>query len=344
MVKVGLIGIGFMGNMHFGCYRDNPKAQIVAIADINKKKLSGDWSDIVGNIAGGAGKVDLTGIRTYDSAEKLIGDADIEYVDICLPTYMHPKHAIMALEAGKHVLCEKPIALTVKDADRMIAAAKKARRNLMIGQCIRFWPEWAWLKDVIKKKKYGRVMSVHFSRLSPLPTWGWKNWLAQAQYSGGAAVDLHIHDTDFVCYVFGVPKKVTSVAAKGPTGGYDHIETTYHYANNIKITADGGWEGHAAFPFRMAYQVFCQNATIEYDCRLDPPLGIYLKDGSVRTGTDEKIPATDGYHAEINYYVDCIAAKRKPTLCRPEDARTSLAVIHKEIASAERNATVAIKR
>jgi len=343
MVKVGLIGIGFMGNMHFGCYRENPKARIVAIADIDKKKLSGDWSDIVGNIAGGAGVVDLSGIKTYDSAEKLIADPEIEYVDICLPTYMHAKYAVKALEAGKHVFCEKPIALTLRDADRMLAAAGKAGKNLMVGQCIRFWPEWAWLKDVLKKKKYGRIMSVHFSRLSPFPTWGWRNWLGRASCSGGAAVDLHIHDTDFICYVFGLPKRVTSVAAKGPSKGYDHIETIYHYESNIKITADGGWEGQPALPFRMAYQVFCRDATIEYDCRMDPPLSIYLKDGSVRTGKDELIPAGDGYHAEINYYIDCVAGGKKPALCKPEDARNSLAVVLKEISSAEKRSSVAIK-
>jgi len=344
MVKVGLIGIGFMGNMHFGCYRSNAKAKITAIADLNVKKLSGDWSDIVGNIAGGAGRVDLSGIKTYQSAEDLIADAEVEVVDICLPTYLHCKYTLMALAAGKHVLCEKPIALTVADADRMIAAARKARRNLMIGHCIRFWPEWSWLKDVIKRKKYGRVLSVHFSRLSPLPTWGWENWLATGSKSGGAAVDLHIHDTDFINYIFGIPKKVSSVGIIGPTKAFDHIETIYHYNNRIKISADGGWEAQPGFPFRMAYQVFCETASIEYDSRLTPALAIYMKDGSVRTAEDEGIVAGDGYHAEIDYFLDCIASGKKPTVCRAEDARNSLAVVLREIASARKKAAVTIKR
>ena len=209
-LRVGVVGIGFMGSNHFNIWRQHKEAEVAAIADVNRKKLSGDWSDIVGNIAVGGGRVNLKGIKTYDNPAKLIGDQDIDVVDICLPTYLHARVAINALEAGKHVLCEKPMANNIKDAAKLAQAAKKAAkkgRKFMVAHGIRFWPEYEALKDIVSKGKYGKVLSMHMRRMSPTPIWSWNNWLMAANKSGSAALDLHIHDTDFANSLFGKPNR-----------------------------------------------------------------------------------------------------------------------------------------
>ena len=113
-------------------------------------------------------------------------------VDVCLPTDLHAEVTVAALEAGKHVLCEKPMALTVAECDRMVAAAKASGRFLMIAHCIRFWPEYIALKEIVDSGQYGKVTSALFRRISGLPKWS--EWFPNPQRSGGAILDLHIHD------------------------------------------------------------------------------------------------------------------------------------------------------
>ena len=113
-VKVGIIGLGFMGTTHFRIYQKNDKANVIAVADVNEDKLKGDWSSVIGNIGGGDNSkpMDMSGITTYTDGLELIKDPKIDVVDICLPTFLHKKYVSAALESGKHVICEKPIART----------------------------------------------------------------------------------------------------------------------------------------------------------------------------------------------------------------------------------------
>ena len=157
MIRVGVVGIGFMGKMHFGVHQAGKKSKVVAIADVNKDKLKGDWSSIAGNIDDSSAKsVDLTGIKTYAKAEDLIKDPDVDLVDITLPTYLHADYAIKALKAGKHVLCEKPIALTVRRARSMVRAIEKAGVVSQVGYHMRFSPAVRRLKAMLDDGSAGR--------------------------------------------------------------------------------------------------------------------------------------------------------------------------------------------
>lgn len=332
MIKVGVVGIGFMGKMHFGVHQASRKSRVVAIADVNEDKLKGDWSSIAGNIDDPSAKnVDLTGIKTYSKAEDLIHDPDVDLVDITLPTYLHADYAVEALRAGKHVLCEKPIALTVAQADRMVAAARKAKGLFMVAHCIRFWPEYEVVKDIIDKKTYGRVYSATFRRVSPTPVWGWKNWLQKHKLSGGAAIDLHIHDIDFINYLFGKPRSVSAVGMTKTSGGVDHIVCNYTFRRkNLQVTAEGGWAMHPTFPFSMAFTIVCEKATIDYSSAKSPTLTIHTAEGKTLT---PKVPAGDGYSREIDYFLDCIRKGEKPTRVTAEEARDALRVAWAEIRS-----------
>ena len=105
------------------------------------------------------------------------------------------------------------MALTVTDCDRMIQAARKSGKILQIGHCVRFWPEYAKAKEIVDSGKYGRVVAAMFQRLGAAPGWSVDNWFINEKRSGGVALDLHIHDTDYVQYLFGMPKGSWHVTA-----------------------------------------------------------------------------------------------------------------------------------
>ncbi len=326
MVKVGVLGIGFMGKMHFNTHRANKAAKVVALSDLDPAKLAGDWSKIAGNIADArAATVDLSGLRLYAPPSELFKDPDVDVVDITLPTYVHAKYAVAALEAGKHVICEKPMAISLAECDRMLAAAKAAGRQLFIAHCIRFWPEYKVLKQLIASGRYGKVLSASFWRKSSTPRWSWDNWLLDAPRSGSALVDLHIHDTDYVTYVFGVPAAVCSSGAIGVVSntGVDAVVTHYVYPKGPHVTAEGNWALAPGFGFTHGFCVVLEKATVEMDLKGGKPLTIHpLKGKSVTP----KLPKDDGYVAELKHFVTCIAKGKRSDVVTAEDARSALAV------------------
>ena len=194
MIKVGLIGCGFMGNMHANCYKNIEGVTLAAVADIRREKAEA--------IADGA--------EIYLDGMDLIKNADVDVIDICLPTFLHAEYAMAAMDKVKYLFVEKPIALTTCEAEKMMEKANTTGTSIQIGQVIRFWDEYVVLKEIIEEGKYGKVVNANFRRLSPIPTWGWDNWLLDASRSGGAGQDLHIHDIDYVLSLFGEPKKFFS--------------------------------------------------------------------------------------------------------------------------------------
>ena len=140
MIRVGIVGLGFMGKMHFRCYQALEDVQVVAICDIDRAKFE-DSGGTAGNIEGAEAPLDFTGIGLYDDFDKMLAEANLDAISITLPTYMHKDFTVKALGAGVNVLCEKPMALTVEDGSEMMAAADRSGKLLQTGHCIRFWPE-----------------------------------------------------------------------------------------------------------------------------------------------------------------------------------------------------------
>src|ERR1700722_1392523 len=130
MVKIGIVGVGFMGMIHYLASRKLRDARVVALCSRDEKKLAGDWRSIHGNFGPRGEMMDLSAVTKHARLDDLLADKEIDLVDICNPTSLHPATAIKALEAGKHVLVEKSIALDPKDADAMVVAARKANRLL----------------------------------------------------------------------------------------------------------------------------------------------------------------------------------------------------------------------
>lgn len=326
MIKVGIIGLGFMGKMHFRCYKTMKHVQVAAICDIDESKFT-QKKGAAGNIAGAEQPLDLTGIELYTDADKMLTEMDLDAVSITLPTYLHCPYTLKALAAGVNVFCEKPMALNVAECKKMIEAAKKAKKHLQIGHCIRFWPEYAVAKQIIDSGKYGKVLAATFQRLSLTPTWSWSNWLMDGKKSGGAALDLHIHDVDYVQYLFGIPKKIFSRGVKGISGDIDHIVSTYMYTDGKVITAEGGWLMKPGFGFEMSFNIVLEKATLVYDITRQPAFKLALANGKTLTPT---VPAGDGYSRELDYWIKKISGKTVPAILTPQSSMQSVQLVEIE--------------
>ena len=304
-VKIGIVGLGFMGTTHWGIYKGLKNAKIVALADVDAKKRKGDVSAVVGNIGGGDNSkpLDLTGVKVYDCALALAKDPDVDVVDICMPTPDHADIVCAALAAGKHVFCEKPLC--------------------RVGLCVRAWPEYRHAYEYFKSGKAGKMKSATFKRISPsVDGNAWQNWFMDGARSGGALLDLHVHDADEVNYFFGMPKSVTAVGATGivSKGGVDHVVATYDYGDGTLVMAEGGWAAAKGTPFEMSFTIVCEKATLKLDAS---GYHIYpVKGKAIAPKVDVKAGPT-GWHQELAYFVNCVAKGVKPekyqTLASVED-------------------------
>ncbi|MFQ6047732.1 MAG: Gfo/Idh/MocA family protein [Phycisphaerae bacterium] len=338
MVKVGICGLGFMGRTHFGIYLRNPKAQVVALMDKDRRRRQGDWAEPIGNLpASWPKKVDMGGIASYSSPDALIADPNVELVDITLPTDLHADVAIQALRAGKHVLSEKPMARTSAQCRRIVAAARRARGYYMVAQCIRFWPQYVKVKELVDSKRYGPVRSAALRRLAAPPTYSMGNWLLRHERSGGAALDLHLHDIDFAAYLFGRPRRVYARGTKGPSGGIDHVEALWDYGKELLVAVEGGWAFAASYPFQMILTVRCAEATLEWILRVGhggegfgSEVVAYQADGKIRKFA---VKDATGWEAEIDYFLSCIQKRRRPAIATATSSAESVAICEAELKS-----------
>jgi len=318
VINIGLVGVGAVGRVHLSIYAELENARVVALCDKIPERAKGSEEGIAFNIGTVAGST--VQARAYTNYRRFLNDPDIEVVDICLPTDLHSRFAVAALEAGKHVLCEKPMARSVAQCDRMIAAAEASGRALMVAHCIRFWPEYVVLKEMVDSGKYGKVTSAVFRRLSLLPIWSSENWIITPKRSGGALLDLHVHDIDFIAHLFGMPAWVASSGIEDEHG-VGEVVTQYGYPGQT-VVAEGGWYYPASFPFRMNFVVRMERATAEWDSR-GGPLTVYPEGGDALT---PDLPPGNGYTREIAYFLDCVSRGSKPEVVTPRDARESVRI------------------
>jgi len=313
-----------MGHMHGEVYGVLPDVNLVAVCGLDPTKNE--------EVA------QAHGARTTTSIDDILNDASIDVVDICLPTFMHADVSIRALEAGKHVFCEKPMALTVEEADNMMAAAEKAGKYLMIGHCIRFWPEYTILTSLVETGKLGRLTSLNMTRYGQFPTWSWENWLSKEDLAGGGALDMHIHDTDYANFILGTPP---SMEAWGTIDekGTSHIYTTMAYPGTV-VSIQGGWNLPKGAPFKMAFRAIFENGLAIMD---GGPLTIYYADGTqevpevpvMKASGGGNISDLGGYFYELRYFYDQLSAGNPVDMCTPESSRESLRITLEEIAAAK---------
>ncbi|MBS1722155.1 MAG: Gfo/Idh/MocA family oxidoreductase [Armatimonadetes bacterium] len=319
MMKVGLVGCGFMGRMHANVYSATDKGTLVRAYDKGGERLGQYCKEF--------------GCEPCSSYEELLA-SDIDVVDICLPTDKHAEATVQAARAGKHVFCEKPMALTLQEADTMIAACEQAGVQLAIGHCIRFWPEYALLKQIVDDGRYGQLLSINLTRYGEFPFWSSDNWLADEHRAGGGVLDMHIHDTDFAHFLLGEPDDMVSfgtVDKRGPS----QVFTTMRFGSTI-VHLEGGWNLPTKTPFKMAFRAIFERGAAIMD---GGPMTIYVDGGEPIVPEFKKMEAAGGgnisdlggYYHEIDYFLSCLEEGKPLETVTPQSSRQSLATTLAEI-------------
>ncbi len=324
-VNVAVVGLGFMGITHIKSYQQLPDAKLVAVCDAYRQPVNGVLPGISGNISSPDTLELGRDVRAYKELDDLLKDGGVDLIDLCVPTPLHVPQAIAALAAGCHVLCEKPLARTSALSREIVAAAKSAKGCFMPAMCMRFWPGWAWLKELAAKQTYGKILTARFRRVSAPPGWSRQAYFNGGE-SGGALLDLHIHDTDFVQFVFGRPQRVYSTGLSRFSGAIDHVVTQYHVAGGATVHAEGSWLLTAGF--NMAYTIMCERATVDFDsARGAEALRIDEEGQPTRT---IKPDGVDGYVEELRHFITCIQSGRPPSIVTAEDALGSVEICEAE--------------
>jgi predicted dehydrogenase len=328
MINIGIVGLGFIAATHIRAYRQIPDARVAAICNPSGRNLDGDFTNVGGNLGQmDPVRLDMSQVKAYRHFLEMLGDSDLDVIDICAPTSAHAELAIGALKSGKHVLCEKPMSRSSKLADEVCEAAAKARGFFMPAMCLRFWPEWKWLREAIGQKRYGNTLAARFRRVAEPPGWGPRTFFNGA-VSGGALLDLHIHDTDFIQFCFGRPKQVHSTGYTLFSGSIDHIVTQYRVPGDAIVHAEGGWSMSRGFGFTMEYTVNFENATADYaSTRGAEALRLCEKDKEPRVITFDD---GDGFLGEIRYFLECVKKGRPPTIVTAQDGRSAIQICEAE--------------
>jgi predicted dehydrogenase len=315
-IKIAILGFGFMGKMHAGVYRRLQNAEVVAIVDPRGEEALAAQADL--------------NCPVYPTFAEALGACSFDAVDICLPTDLHRVSALEAFAHGKHVFCEKPIALNRTDALAMVEAAKQADRQLMVGHCIRFWPEYGELKRVVESREHGRLVSLSMTRRTGRPGYSMENWVNQPERCLGAALDLHIHDSDFLVHLLGMPEAVYSRGIRDDTG-WSSIVTQYLY-RDTNVVAEGAWNYPETWGFQMQFTAVFENAVLEYDSRAETSLRL------TRSGhlTEPVVLAdsSDGYFHELAHFIHCIGNGEPVAISHGAQASRSLELVLAEIESA----------
>jgi predicted dehydrogenase len=306
-MKIGIVGLGFMGTTHLDAFSKMEGVTVAAICTQNPAAFSEGFRSSRGNLNRESAAHDFSAVHKLSNWRELLQYPELDAVDVCLPTDLHASVAIAALRVGKHVLCEKPLALTGADCEAMIAEAKQHNRILMAGQVLRFWPEYMYLERFVKEREYGGIRSATFVRRCGLPDWS--RWLPDENKSGGAVLDLLIHDIDQALWLFGTPDRVAAKAL----GSMDAITATLIYPGGPEVRVQGGWFAPGS-ALSMTFQVRAERAELELTAT-----GLTLSD---EVGRRNEIAGMggDAYATELAYFVDCCRAHRQPERCMPEDS------------------------
>ncbi len=316
MIRLGLLGAGFIGATHAAAIQAVEGAELAVVADANREaadRLAGQY-----------------GARAYYEAERLYEDEALDAVTICLPTYLHCEAVVAAAERGKHILCEKPVALAVSEVDQMIDAVESAGVKAMVAQCVRFWPQYAAAKQLLDDGVLGRPLMATTSRLAGPP--GWSSWFLNPKLSGGAILDLAIHDLDYLFTLFGVPERVFAVGTASGTGAWDDVLTTLRYGQ-MGASARAGYLMPDGWPFTTSFRILGDEACVAYRFRvggqIDNRAAAQTEFTLFRSGQDPEQPACstqDPYEAEVEYFVDCLRQGREPEIATLKEARTVLRI------------------
>ena len=345
-MKVGIVGIGFMGWIHWLSYKQVPGAEVVAICEANPKRLTGDWTDIKGNFGPPGEHVDLSEIRTYSEIDEIVADPEIDVIDICLPPSLHLKAVEAAAAAGKQVFCEKPLALGLPECEAAVQACQAAGVQLMVGHVLPFLPEYAAARKAIDSGQYGSVIGGHFKRIISDPSW--LPDFYDPQRVGGPLIDLHIHDAHFIRLLFGMPKEVTSSGRlRGEVVSF--CNSIFRFEDSEKVvSSSSGVIDQQGRGFTHGFELYLERATLQFELAVlgedveTMPLKILNSDGEIERPDLGDGDMVAGFVAEINEVAQSIERGTASSILSGELAHDAVKLCQAESQAVQSAATVVL--
>ncbi len=335
-MKFAIVGFGGLGKVHFGNYlkikeKSAHDVNLVAICDIDPEQFT---KAVELNIGATDAPADLSQYNLYTDVDEMLEKEELDFVVTALPTFLHDVIGEKIMNKGIHLFSEKPMALTVERCQKMIDDAKRNNVRLQIGQCCRFETPRENLKKLLDEGKFGKVIRAEFSRFSATPMWCWENWYHDDAKSGGAVLDLHVHDVDCINWLFGKPKSIVAVAGNAKYK-YESICSTYKY-DDFYVTTMTDWAMCPGSPFVVRGVINCEKATIYM--MDDASLKIYPAEGtpySIECQDDN-----DMYVKEVVEFIDCVANNRDSDVISPESTLVSVMLANAEKESADKGMPV----
>ena len=327
--------------------RASAGAQVTALCDTNRRRLRGDWRDIKGNFGPPGRQMDLSGSKTYTDFDRLLADPELDLIDICLPTAFHAEFATRALAAGKHVCCEKPMALNVADTRRMVRAAHDHGKLLMVAHVLPMFPEYRFAQRAIESGKYGRLLGGHFKRVISEPTW--MRGFYDPAVIGGPMLDLHVHDAHFIRLLCGMP---TRVHAEGRMHGevVQYFNSQFSFPDpRLVVTATAGVIDQPARSFLHGYEIHLERATLVFEFavidgqpRQLMPCTLLPSRGRARQPTLGEGDPMEAFAAELKQVIRAVRTGALPAFLSADLARDAIELCHRQTTSVRKGTSVKV--
>lgn len=326
-MKVAIIGAGTMGLFHGSAYAEMPGVELVGIVDARAEA-----SEAL------AARLDT---RAFASLETMLSATEPDVIDVCVPTDQHRRCTEAAAAAGRHVICEKPMARTLADARAMVSACEAAGVRLFVAHVVRFFPEFVRARQLVEEGAVGRPGVIRTTRAGGFPT-AHSDWYASFARSGGAIMDLVIHDFDWLRWTFGEVERVYARSLRGRTGErLDYALVTLRFGSGAIAHVEGSWAHREDFHTRL--EIAGSRGIVEFDSRLTAPLRLHLDpDGGAAAGggggSGVAVPESpllkNPYYLELEHFIDCIRNGAAPRVTA-EDGYKALEIAMAALASAE---------
>jgi predicted dehydrogenase len=329
MVRIALVGTGYIGKLHAQVIHGHVQnARVVSVTDSVSQKGQALAAEI--------------GATFYEDIETLLDGEEVDAVAVCTPTDSHARYLLAAVARGKHVLCEKPLAMTLQEADQMRASVRSAGVLAMCGHVLRFWPVYVKARDIVASGELGKPLHGYCERLMALPDWQEKRWHISQRDGIAAAFDVQIHDLDYLTWVFGKPLHIQSHGLYDEAhGGWMHMNSRVGYAGGEVGHVQASWGFPSQYPFTMTIRILCEGGALEWNFKagqlletrdVAPPLMVYSKPTSYAV---KGIDTTDPFVLQWRYFVDCIEQNRQIERATLDEGRMALNLAISSIESAK---------
>jgi predicted dehydrogenase len=309
MIRIGILGAGAMGTTHAAAW-----------AGLDGARVTGVFSRDPARARAAAA---ICGAEPVSDAGALIVRPDVDAIDVCLPSAVHRSVVVPALDAGKHVFCETPLALSLEDAEAMRDAARQAGRLLQVGLLMRSLSQYRHVKAVAASGEHGRLLS--------LATWRLGSYLRadapdhKAHYSD-PSTELMTFDFDFIQWLMGRPRRLSAAATRTPQGVPGEVSALLGFEDGRHATVLASGLMPTGFPFTVGFRALFEGASFELHTVFEdgPPKSTFTMVRDKAPGEIVTLPGGDPYQAELRHFVDCLNGRADPGLLDADRAIEAL--------------------